>query len=124
MFNRDFHHQMAQLYMYIYFSRYIHRFRHAPPSSRQVRDHNYFDSGKGGEFWWLSPSPPSSSTPKEGTPPDRLLGPSPRPSLSPKLRKSGDRRSVSPGSPVSVSNLCRYRGLHCKNLSYPSSHMC
>ncbi|KAJ7333105.1 hypothetical protein OS493_018280 [Desmophyllum pertusum] len=49
-------------------ARYIDRFRNAAPSSRHERDHTYFDSGKGGEFWWLSPSPPSSSTPKEGTP--------------------------------------------------------
>ncbi|XP_068687048.1 proline and serine-rich protein 3-like isoform X1 [Montipora foliosa] len=81
-------------------ARYIHRFRHAPPSSRQERDHSYFDSGKVGEFWWLSPSPPSSSTPKDSTPPDQLLGPSPRPSLSPKLKKNATRRSPSPSSPV------------------------
>lgn len=83
--------------------RYIHRFRNAPPSSRQARDYSYFDSGKEGEFWWLSPSPPSSSTPKEGTPPDRLLGPTPRPSLSPKLKRNADRRGASPASPISVS---------------------
>lgn len=82
--------------------RYIQRFRNAPPTSRQERDHKYFDSEKGGEFWWLSPSPPSSSTPKEGTPPDRQL-PSPRPSLSPKMKRSTFRRSASPASPISVS---------------------
>lgn len=82
--------------------RYIDRFRNAPPSSRQERDHTYFDSGKGGEFWWLSPSPPNSSTPKDGTPPDQQL-PSPRPSLSPKLRRSMFRRGKTLTSPTSVS---------------------
>ena len=82
--------------------RYIDRFRNAPPSSRQERDHAYFDRGKGGEFWWLSPSPPSSSTPKEGSTPDQQL-PSPRPSLSPKLRRSTFRRGKTPTSPISVS---------------------
>lgn len=90
----------------LFFFRYIHRFRNAPPSSRQARDHSYFQSGKGGEFWWLSPSPPTTLTPKEGTPPEGLLGPSPRPSLSPKLKRTVARRGA---SPVSVSKLCSLR---------------
>lgn len=84
-------------------ARYIHRFRNNPPSSRQERDRMYIDSGVGGEFWWLSPSPPSSSTPKEGTPKERTV-PSPHHSLSPKLRRSIARRaSSSPTSPVLMS---------------------
>ena len=83
--------------------RYIHRFRNAPPSIRQARDHGYFDSGKANEFWWLSPSPPSSSTPKDSTPPEQLQGPSPHPSSSPKLKRNAARRGASPVSPISVS---------------------
>ncbi|XP_022793169.1 uncharacterized protein LOC111332148 [Stylophora pistillata] len=65
----------------------------------------YIDSGVGGEFWWLSPSPPSSSTPKEGTPKERTV-PSPHHSLSPKLRRSIARRaSSSPTSPVLMSKI-------------------
>ena len=93
--------QSTAFFLYL-FSRYIHRFRNAPPSSRQARDRQYTDSGKGGEFWWLS-SPPSSSTPKEGTPPERLLGPSPRPSLSPKQKRGAARRGKATVSPISVS---------------------
>lgn len=63
----------------------------------------YLDSGEGGEFWWLSPSPPSSSTPKDGTPKERNL-PFPPQSLSPKRKRTTARRtSSSPTSPVSVS---------------------
>lgn len=82
-------------------ARYIHRFRNAPPSSRQARDHGYFDSGKANEFWWLSPSPPSSSTPKVSTPPEQLRGPSPHSSSSPKLKRNAARRAASPASPIS-----------------------
>ena len=102
--------QSTAFYLYL-FSRYIHRFRNAPPSSRQARDRQYTDSGKGGEFWWLSePSPSNSSTPKEGTPPERLLGSSPRPSLSPKQKRGTARRGKATVSPISVS-IIRISGL-------------
>lgn len=51
------------------FSRYIERFRHGRPQSREVRQQMSAMVGEGQQpFWWLSSSPlPSSSTPTQTT---------------------------------------------------------
>ncbi|MGH0188700.1 UNVERIFIED_CONTAM: hypothetical protein FKN15_030641 [Acipenser sinensis] len=44
-------------------ARYIERFRHGQPQSRQDRERRAAIGGEGRAFWWLETSPPSSSTP-------------------------------------------------------------
>ncbi|XP_028679024.1 proline and serine-rich protein 3 [Erpetoichthys calabaricus] len=44
-------------------AKYIERFRHGRPQSREEREQNVVADGKGGSFWWLGTSPPSNSTP-------------------------------------------------------------
>ncbi|XP_072409605.1 proline and serine-rich protein 3 isoform X3 [Chiloscyllium punctatum] len=51
-------------------AKYIQRFRHGKPLSRQEREHAAVGMGtEGSEFWWLKSSPPNSSTPTEETHP-------------------------------------------------------
>ncbi|XP_043540374.1 proline and serine-rich protein 3, partial [Chiloscyllium plagiosum] len=51
-------------------AKYIQRFRHGKPLSRQEREHAATGMGtEGSEFWWLKSSPPNSSTPTEETHP-------------------------------------------------------
>lgn len=46
-------------------SRYIERFRFGKPQSREERQHQTADGGVDQPFWWMSTSPPSSSTPTQ-----------------------------------------------------------
>ncbi|XP_041091047.1 proline and serine-rich protein 3 [Polyodon spathula] len=62
-------------------ARYIERFRHGRPQSREDRERRAAIGGEGRAFWWLETSPPSSSTPthdpREGPAPVRRTGCSP-----------------------------------------------
>ncbi|XP_056329477.1 proline and serine-rich protein 3 isoform X2 [Danio aesculapii] len=46
-------------------AKYIERFRFGKPQSREERQHQTSDGGVDQPFWWMSTSPPSSSTPTQ-----------------------------------------------------------
>ncbi|XP_026880294.2 proline and serine-rich protein 3 isoform X2 [Electrophorus electricus] len=46
-------------------SKYIERFRYGRPQSREERQRSTADGVDGQTFWWMSSSPPSSSTPTQ-----------------------------------------------------------
>lgn len=82
-------------------AKYIERFRFGKPQSREERQHQTTDGGVDQPFWWMSTSPPSSSTPTQSSEKHirealDLMNDDPEISQSPISKPRLDETSMSP----------------------------
>ena len=92
--------------MILCYCRYIERFRHGAPVSREHRGDSHSTNKE--DFWWLSP-PTSTSTPNQPTEStvSSKYSPSTTTETSPKLRRKKFNKASSDAAPLQVCSIIR-----------------
>lgn len=102
----DFHY-LHHIWFQFYGTRYVERFRHGAPVSREHRGNVH--SRNEDDFWWLSP-PSSTSTPNQPTESaasSKYSQLSSTTETSPKLRRKKFNKASSGSAPLQVCSIIR-----------------